>query len=139
MVFEDYYHDMPMKPYELSLPFEGYLRFMKDSDLKIFEASFFEDTVYGARKRLKISDFLRQQHTEFNLRRRLTGAAAPPQISFQDMLEERLKEKGKITKFFVLFAADQEALRVKMWYRLQGRPVLFRVCRKIYRTFWGGK
>lgn len=139
VVFEDYYHDMPMKPYELSLPFEGYLRFMKDSDLKIFEASFFEDTVYGARKRLKISDFLRQQHTEFNLRRRLTGAAAPPQISFQDMLEERLKEKGKITKFFVLFAADQEALRVKMWYRLQGRPVLFRVCRKIYRTFWGGK
>ena len=134
--FQDYYHDIPLKSHELSLPYEGMLRFVKEADLQIFEASFFEDTVYGARERLKIADFLRQQYTELNYYRGLRSNAQLPNVSYSSMLETQLTGKNKVTKFIVYFFADRETLRVKMWYCLQNRPLFFKICRSVYRKLF---
>ena len=110
---------------------------MKSEDLKIFDASFFEDTVYGARTELKISDFLRQQYNEYNQNYRIAVASPLPQLTFGDMLNERLQGKSCIIQGLILLCLEREALRVKLWYKLQGRPLLFKLCKKIYHILWG--
>lgn len=131
----NYYHELPIKPVEISYPYEGFLRYMKSCDLKIFDASFFEDTVYGARKDLKISEFLKQQYTEFNILNRISDELSPAHLSYSDMLADHLRGRNRLLKFMIYLFADRENLRVKLWYRLQGNPVAFKICRGIYRKF----
>ena len=136
-VFQNHYKELPLKSTEVSYPYEGALRYMKSEDLKIFDASFFEDTVYGARTELKISDFLRQQYNEYNQNYRIAVASPLPQLTFGDMLNERLQGKSCIIQGLILLCLEREALRVKLWYKLQGRPLLFKLCKKIYHILWG--
>lgn len=131
-----YYEHIPIKSQEISLPYEGFLRFSKGEDLKIFDASFFEDTVYGAQTKLKVSQFLQQQYSHYNITNRLAMISNSSQQSFSDMLTERIGKRNKLIKFLVYFIADQENLRVKMWHKLQGKPRLFRITRAIYRRFF---
>lgn len=44
-----YRKQISIKPQEISLPYEGFIRFASDMDLKVFSASFFEDEVWGGK------------------------------------------------------------------------------------------
>ena len=134
--FKNYYNDIPLKPTEISFPFEGYLRYMKPADMGLFDASFFEDTVYGAREMLKISNFLQQQYTEYNISNQLTSTVPVSQISFNNMLSAKLSSKNRLLKFLVYLLIDKEALRTKLWFSLQDKPIAFRISRYIYRRFF---
>jgi len=57
---------MPLKATEISLPYEGFLRFAQETDLKIFSASFFEDEVWGGANRINIAQFIQDQHVYYN-------------------------------------------------------------------------
>ncbi len=45
---------------DVSLPFEGFLRYPNVNDMHIFSASYFEDMVFGARKEINIEQFAMQ-------------------------------------------------------------------------------
>ena len=133
--FKNYYNDIPLKSTEISFPFEGYLRYMKPADMKIFDASFFEDTVYGAQKKIKISDFLYGQIQEFNIKNHLT-AQGSESASFSEQLSFRMRGKNRLLKFIVYLSTDKENFKTNIWFRLQGKPYAFKICRKIYRMFF---
>lgn len=134
--FGVFYFSLPIKPVEISFPYEGFLRYMKSTDLQVFSASFFEDTVYGAKEGIKISSFLAQQYTEFNLFNRLNGSTHNAQLTYSDALAEHVRDHNSLIKFFVYLFADRETLRTKLWFKLQNKTLLFRICRKVYRCFF---
>lgn len=57
---------LPIKPAEISLPYEGFIRFSSDVDLKIFSGSFFEDEVWGGAERINIAGFVGAQQAEWD-------------------------------------------------------------------------
>lgn len=133
-IFGAHYEELPLKPIEISYPYEGFLRYMKQEDLKIFDASFFEDTVYGAREKLKISDFLHQQLVNFDMTNDVEAVGVNVS-SFSETLLERMRGKSRFLKFVVYLAADKENFKTRLWFELQNRPVIFKICRKVYRVF----
>lgn len=58
--FGDQLDVVDFSPEEVSLPFEGFLRYPEFLDMHIFSASYFEDLVYGAREKINIEEFAMQ-------------------------------------------------------------------------------
>ena len=56
---------MPFKPFEASLPLEGFLRHAGKEDLSIFDESYFEDEVHGGKTRIPLKDLVLQQRKKF--------------------------------------------------------------------------
>ena len=52
---------LSIKPHEVSFPFEGYLRTVSDTDLRLFNASLFEDDVWGGQTHISMAQFLKEQ------------------------------------------------------------------------------
>ena len=127
-----YYSLLPFKAHEVSLPYEGMLRYIRREDLKIFDASFFEDMVYGARRKIKISDFIYGEIQEYNITNQLASSGSES-ISFSDMLIRRMKGKNRLLKFAVYLMADKENFKTRIWFSLQDKPLLFRMSRWFYR------
>lgn len=57
---------LPIKSAEISLPYEGLIRFSSAIDLKIFSGSFFEDEVWGGAERINIAEFVGAQQAEWD-------------------------------------------------------------------------
>lgn len=51
---------LDFKPQEVSLAFEGFLNNFTEADLKVFSASYFEDTVYGGMEKINIAHHIKQ-------------------------------------------------------------------------------
>ncbi|MBY0011671.1 glycosyltransferase [Paenibacillus typhae] len=60
--FHEYFDYLPFKNYEVSLPFEAFLRIPKPRDLQIFEGSYFEDNVYGRQNAINIAKHMENQY-----------------------------------------------------------------------------
>lgn len=60
--FADYMDFITYKSYEVSLPFEAFLRMPKGKDIQVFEGSYFEDNVYGRQDAINISSFMQNQY-----------------------------------------------------------------------------
>lgn len=60
-IFGDRLCDLPFKPLEVSLPFEGFLRHAKTEDLNIFDEGTFEDEVFGGQKDISVKTLILQQ------------------------------------------------------------------------------
>ena len=60
--FADFMDYITYKNYEVSLPFEAFLRIPKGKDIRIFEGSFFEDNVYGRQDAINIASFIENQY-----------------------------------------------------------------------------
>jgi predicted HAD superfamily hydrolase len=60
--FKDYFEYVTFKNYEVSLPFEAFLRIPKGKDMRIFEGSYFEDKVYGRQDAINIAKFMENQY-----------------------------------------------------------------------------
>ena len=63
----EYRNQISIKPQEISLPYEGFIRFASEMDLKVFSGSFFEDEVWGGSNRINITNFIIGQHNEYNI------------------------------------------------------------------------
>ncbi len=59
--FGDHLDHVTFKSYEVSLPFEAFVRLPKPVDLQIFEGSYFEDKVYGRHEMINIAKFMTNQ------------------------------------------------------------------------------
>lgn len=62
--FSEYPVVKDFSPYEVSIPFEGFLRRPSKNDMHIFSASYFEDLVYGACDSINIETFAMQNLAE---------------------------------------------------------------------------
>lgn len=60
--FIDFMDYVTFKSYEVSLPFEAFLRIAKGKDIQIFEGSYFEDKVYGRQDAINISEYMKSQY-----------------------------------------------------------------------------
>ncbi len=56
--FRDYLDYTMFKSYEVSMPFEAFLRIPTGKDLQIFESSYFEDKVYGRQNAINIARYI---------------------------------------------------------------------------------
>lgn len=61
----EYRNQISIKPQEISLPYEGFIRFATSTDLRVFDASFFEDEVWGGATRINIAEFIKMQHNGY--------------------------------------------------------------------------
>lgn len=59
-IFGKYINRMDYSWEDVSLPFEGFLRYPNANDMHIFSASYFEDMVFGAREEINIEQFAMQ-------------------------------------------------------------------------------
>lgn len=131
--------EIPLKPVEVSFPFEGFLRFAKDVDLDIFSASYFEDMVYGAVKSLSVSQAVKDRYYACP-RTALSGDESyRSDAAFSMNLYDRIKDKNVIVKFFIYLFADRENLKSKVSKRLYGTKFAYGFCRKCFYTFFNGK
>jgi hypothetical protein len=122
-IFGGYLNYLPFKCQEVSLPFEGFLRNMKDADLRVFSASYFEDMIYGANDNINIYEFLRNQY------------AGLPNIGFAEVhnpVDSLVWNRGKLTKLLVYSLFDRKTLKEKVKKKLKNHSFLFRLCRKGY-------
>ncbi|MGQ8873601.1 HAD-IA family hydrolase [Paenibacillus sp. TSA_86.1] len=60
--FSEYFDYITFKNYEISLPFEAFLRIPKGKDLQIFEGSYFEDDVFGKQNAINIAQHMENQY-----------------------------------------------------------------------------
>jgi len=124
-IFGGYLSWLPFKNLELSLPFEGYLSNMKDADCRLFKASYFEDTVYGAKASINIYDFLRAQYAR----------VVRPDLSGPEMVNRLLYKRGKLTKLLGYILFDRVTLKEKVKKRLANHNFLLRVTTRAYQVW----
>lgn len=64
-LFGDFLSDVPYKPFEASLPLEGFLRHACKEDLRIFDGAFFEDEVHGGKTKIPVKELVMQQRRKY--------------------------------------------------------------------------
>ena len=57
-IFSENLDDIDCSPNEVSMPFEGFIRYPSRQDMHIFSASYFEDMVFGAKQKINIEEFV---------------------------------------------------------------------------------
>lgn len=134
-----YFPELPLKPTELSLPFEGFLRFAKDADLDIFSASYFEDMVYGAVKSLSVSQAVRDRYYSYFRTVSFGDISCTPGTDFSMNLYDRIKDQNIVVKFFIYLFADRENLKDKVSRRLRGKNIAYSFCRNCYYMLFDNK
>lgn len=117
--FERYLDYIPFRNTESSMPFEGYLRNAKQMDIKIFAASYFEDFVYGAAKKINIEQFI------LNYYGSVTVADTKTEKTEQ-FFAENMRSKNKIVRAIIFFLLDRELFSKKMANELRNKPILYR-------------
>lgn len=126
--FGGYQKVLSFKPQEVSLPYEAYLQYAKDIDIRIWNASYFEDKVYGARNRIRIYDFIKNEALNYSLT--TDGNMITDRST---VLEHFLLGKSRYTKALVFFCLDKNIFKEKLKGKLYCYPRLFRICKKVYR------
>lgn len=107
----EYRRQLSLKPQEISLPYEGFLRFATDIDLKVFSASFFEDEVWGGVSKINIADFIQQQYFEYN------------RSNYFPVVQKTVHNN---------IYEDQTLKKIKD--RIAKYPYLYKIVRKIYKS-----
>lgn len=106
--YEGYLDLVDYSPQEVSLPFEGFLRNPGESDLHIFSESYFEDLVYGAKRKIRIEDFVRHQIYELNKHSgEFTVASEKTGLSYDGMMDI-LNRHSKTERALLLLILDRK-------------------------------
>lgn len=124
-VYGKYIKYIPYKSQEVSLVFEGFLVNSKDMDRRIFNSSYFEDDVYGAKNKINIYDFITN---DINLiRNENTGISLEPSLDYSSMVNRILWGRNKFIKVITYAIFDRKTLKEKVKIKLKDKPILFRV------------
>lgn len=131
-VFGNYMEYIPFKSQEVSLVFEGMLINAKDFDRRIFKASYFEDLVYGARDKINIYEFVRNEIGILKIENPTLGVDSS--MDYSSMIEKILWGRNNIIKCMIYIVFDRKTLKEKAKYKFRNNPIIFRVCKKVYKT-----
>ncbi|GLC82498.1 glycosyltransferase [Lacrimispora brassicae] len=126
--FEEELSSLPIKPVEVSFPYEGFLRFANEADLQIFSSSFFEDEVWGGTNKINIAWFIEEQHNEYNIHNYLP--MMPPVAIQHDILHG----KSKFVKGLVYLFTDRRKYVEKLSISLKRYPKCYSFVKRMYRV-----
>ncbi len=129
--FKEYIKYIPFKSQEVSLVFEGMLINAKDFDRRIFKASYFEDLVYGARDRINIYEFIRNEIEILKAENSTLGLDSG--MDYGSMIEKILWGRNKIIKLMIYAIFDRKTLKEKAKNKLKSNPIMFKVCKNGYK------
>lgn len=104
--FGEYISVIDFSSEEVSLPFEGFLRYPCVADMHIFSASYFEDLVFGAREKINIEEFAMQY---------LASVGWPPKEEKKQMQQSLGMEEERILD---LINHSSQLKRGIVWYIL---------------------
>ena len=92
-------------PIEASLPMEGFFRFFSKEDIHIFNASYFEDEVYGGKSLINVESFLCNQPY---LSEKTISAESKenPQIIVQDTFMDMMNGKNQFVRGIIWLLVD---------------------------------
>lgn len=127
-----YYEYLGFKNQEVSLPYEGMIRSLKEVDRRIFRASYFEDLIYGAKDKINIYDFIQREYSTLPMCQ--NGESANTYISHADMIQGILVNRGKLTKVITYAVFDRKTLKEKVKNKLANKPYILRFCRVSYKS-----
>lgn len=108
--------------YEVSMPFEGFLRHPNKSDLHIFSESYFEDKVYGACTHINVESFVNRAIDDMEQRKSREDfweVDDTLQHSMYDIMNRNAKWKRAIIWLLIEPAKFLEKLKINIKY--QGR------------------
>ena len=125
-IYKDYMDYISIKPYEVSLMFEGYLRSAKDIDRSIFAASYFEDLVYGSRSSINIYEFVKNSIMSIPI-----DAGVKNVITKRDMLETVVKGRSKLVRSICYLFLDKGLLKLYLIDILAKKPKLLKLLVRI--------
>lgn len=131
-IFGEYMDYISIKPFEVSMVFEGYLRCGKDIDRQIFKASYFEDLVYGSRDNINIYEFIKSYLLTLPV-----NEGAKNAITKRDMLEEVVSGHSRITRAFAYVIFDPQLFKLYIIDILNRKPKVLRTLVKIKHMFFG--
>ncbi|MDB2157103.1 MULTISPECIES: HAD-IA family hydrolase [Clostridium] len=129
--FAEYIEYLPFKCQEVSLPFEGMLINSKDIDRKIFNASYFEDLVYGARDKINIYRFINNEISQIHARS--FSYFENSCTDYSCMIQSLVMGRNKLIKLITYAVFDRKSLKEKVKNKLKNRPIMQKVCKKLYR------
>lgn len=130
-VFGKYHEYLGFKNQEVSLPYEGMIRSLKEVDRRIFKASYFEDLIYGAKDKINIYDFIQNQYMNLPT---YQGTNNATYISHAEMVQAILGNRPKVVKAITYAVFDRKTLKEKVKGRLVNRPILLRSSKIIYKV-----
>lgn len=129
--FGEYIKYITFKSQEVSLVFEGMLISAKDIDRRIFKASYFEDLVYGARDKINIYEFIKNEIEMLKVENSISGSNNI--MDYSSMVDTILWGRNKIIKCIVYALFDRKSLKEKVKCKLKSNPILFRASKKGYK------
>lgn len=110
-ILGEYRNQISIKPQEISLPYEGFIRFASDMDLRVFSASFFEDEVWGGVTRINVADFIKRQYDMYS--------------------DNNYFPNTRLKVNHIVY--DNKLVRYAK-VKLENHPHLYKIARKIYRS-----
>ncbi|MGN1317736.1 MAG: HAD-IA family hydrolase [Lachnospirales bacterium] len=131
-IFGEYEDYISIKPYEVSMVFEGYLRCGKDIDRQIFKASYFEDLVYGSKDNINIYEFIKNYLLTLPV-----NEGAKNAITKRDMLEEVVKGHNRLVRAFAYIIFDPQLFKLYIIDILNRKPKVLRTLVKIKHIVFG--
>lgn len=127
--FKDYLPYVSYNSQEVSYPFEGFLRYPNDTDISMFNASFFEDLVHGANENINVYEFIKYFVYQANCKQPITIGSTGTGSMGTLMLDN--KSRFKRILFYLIF--DHTMLKEKIKKKLSRFPFLYGRIAYIYR------
>lgn len=133
-IFGEYKDIIELNRYYMSLPFEYYLHYSKPIDRDIFFNLKFQNNVSEEIDMLefwndRLNDYSKYNN-QYNGKQNTYGG-----YTYNAFLDERVRCRNKLIKFFFYLTFDRVALRHKIKNKLNNNGFLYIFLRKIYRFF----
>lgn len=131
-IFGEYTDYISIKPFEVSMVFEGYLKCGKDIDRCIFKASYFEDLVYGSKDNINIYEFIKSYLMTLPV-----NEGAKSTITKRDMLEEVVSSHNRVSRALAYIVFDPQLFKLYVIDILNRKPRVLRTLVKIKHIIFG--
>lgn len=110
----------------LSIPFESFLNESKDIDIKVFSSTYFEDTVYGAKDKINLYDFIKENRSN------MEEVSGNIYYDFHGLMDNMTKNRNMLLKVATLLIYDRKLLKDKIKKKLEKHPKIFILLKKSY-------
>lgn len=130
ITFKDMVPGMKIRNQEVSIPFEMYMHYSKQSDRSIFTHSYSDDLVHSGNDNNSILFWWNNQTNRVNPVDNAPHASRHYQTSASSLLYNR----GRMTKAIYYALFDRDTLKMKVKQRYRNRKFLFKSMTISYRT-----
>ena len=117
---------LPLNEIQLSMPFEGMIHNSSYIDRNALSCCNSEDSIYGNRGRIKMSDFWKEQQ--------VIGSNVVSNTSYENIINFICYNRNKFEKVILYSICDRKTLKEKIKRNLSGHPYLLSIMKKTYKS-----